>query len=92
MTGTLPVINFLLTRTVPVNNWDEENSMQYNQLACGDAGSDGTGSVILCDEDPVGNICTDGFDNDKDNMVDSADSDFDGDADCSSNDDDGDGV
>ena len=78
--------------TVPVNNWDEENSMQYNQLACGDAGSDGTGSVILCDEDPVGNICTDGFDNDKDNMVDSADSDFDGDADCSSNDDDGDGV
>ena len=22
---------------------------------------DGTGSVILCDEDPVGNICTDGF-------------------------------
>ena len=29
--------------TVPVNNWDEENSMQYNQLACGDAGSDGTG-------------------------------------------------
>ena len=78
--------------TVPVNNWDEENSMQYNQLACGDAGSDGLGSVILCDEDPVGNICTDGFDNDKDNMVDSADNDFDGDADCSSNDDDGDGI
>ena len=78
--------------TVPVNNWDEENAMQYNQLACGDAGSDGTGSIILCDEDPVGNICTDGFDNDKDGMVDSADNDFDGDADCSSNDDDGDGV
>ena len=77
--------------TVPVNNWDEENAMQYNQLACGDAGSDGTGSVILCDEDPVGNICTDGFDNDKDGMVDSNDNDFDGDADCSSNDDDGDG-
>ena len=78
--------------TVPVNNWDEENAMQYNQLACGDSGSDGTGSVILCDEDPVGNICTDGFDNDKDGMVDSNDNDFDGDADCSSNDDDGDGV
>ncbi len=78
--------------TVPVNNWDEENAMQYNQLACGDAGSDGTGSIILCDEDPVGNICTDGFDNDKDGMVDSNDNDFDGDADCSSNDDDGDGV
>ena len=78
--------------TVPVNNWDEENAMQYNQLACGDAGSDGTGSIILCDEDPVGNICTDGFDNDKDGMVDSNDNDFDGDADCSSNDDDGDGI
>ena len=78
--------------TVPVNNWDEENAMQYNQLACGDAGSDGTGTIILCDEDPVGNICTDGFDNDKDGMVDSNDNDFDGDADCSSNDDDGDGV
>ena len=78
--------------TVPVKDWDEENAMQYNQLACGDAGSDGTGSIILCDEDPVGNICTDGFDNDKDGMVDSADNDFDGDADCSSNDDDGDGV
>ena len=78
--------------TIPVNNWDEENAMQYNQLACGDSGSDGTGSVILCDEDPVGNICTDGFDNDKDGMVDSADNDFDGDADCATNDDDGDGL
>jgi transglutaminase-like putative cysteine protease len=78
--------------TVPVSDWDEENAMQYNQLACGDAGSDGSGSVILCDEDPVGNICTDGFDNDKDGMVDSADNDFDGDADCATNDDDGDGV
>ena len=78
--------------TVPVNDWDEENAMQYNQLACGDSGSDGTGNTILCDEDPVGNICTDGFDNDKDGMVDSNDNDFDGDADCSSNDDDGDGV
>ena len=78
--------------TIPVNNWDEENAMQYNQLACGDPGSDGTGSVILCDEDPLGNICTDGIDNDKDGMVDSNDNDFDGDADCASNDDDGDGV
>ena len=78
--------------TVPVNNWDEENAMQYNQLNCGDAGSDGTGNTILCDEDPVGNICTDGFDNDKDGMVDSNDNDFDGDADCATNDDDGDGF
>ena len=78
--------------TVPVNNWDEENAMQYNQLACGASGADGTGSIILCDEDPVGNICTDGFDNDKDGMVDSNDNDFDGDADCATNDDDGDGV
>jgi len=78
--------------TVPVRNWDEENAMQYNQLGCGDAGSDGTGNTILCDEDPVGNICTDGFDNDNDGMADSADNDFDGDADCASDDDDGDGV
>ena len=78
--------------TVPVNDWNEENAMQFNQPACGDAGSDGTGSIILCDEDPVGNICTNGFDDDKDGFVDSADSDNDGDADCSSNDDDGDGV
>ena len=50
------------------------------------SGSDGA------DEDPVGNICTDTFDNDHDGMVDSNDPDFDGDADCSSNDDDGDGL
>ena len=40
---------------------------------------------------PVGNICTNGFDDDKDGFVDSADSDNDGDADCASDDDDGDG-
>ena len=78
--------------TVPVNDWDEENALQYNRPGCGDSGSDGTGSVILCDEDPVGNICANGFDDDKDGFVDSADSDNDGDADCSSNDDDGDGI
>jgi hypothetical protein len=78
--------------TVPVNNWDEENALQYNRPGCGDSGSDGTGTVILCDEDPVGNICTNGFDDDQDGFVDSADPDNDGDADCSSNDDDGDGI
>ena len=78
--------------TVPVNDWDEENALQYNRPGCGDSGNDGTGSVILCDEDPVGNICTNGFDDDKDGFVDSADPDNDGDADCSSNDDDGDGI
>jgi hypothetical protein len=78
--------------TVPVNNWDEENAMQYTRVACGGSGTDGTGSVILCDEDPVGNICANGFDDDKDGFVDSADPDNDGDLDCSSNDDDGDGV
>ena len=78
--------------TVPVRLWNEEDAMQYAQPGCGDAGSDGSGSIILCDEDPVGNICTDGFDNDRDGSVDSADPDNDGDADCSSNDDDGDGV
>ncbi len=78
--------------TVPVNDWNEEDALQYNRPACGDSGSDGTGSVILCDEDPVGNICTNGFDDDKDGLVDSADPDFDGDADCSSDDDDGDGI
>ena len=40
----------------------------------------------------MGNICTNGFDDDFDGLVDSADSDFDGDADCASNDDDGDGL
>ncbi|RZD43350.1 MAG: hypothetical protein CXT70_01525 [Methanobacteriota archaeon] len=78
--------------TVPVNNWDEENAMQYTRVGCGGSGSDGTGSIILCDEDPVGNICTNGFDDDKDGFVDSTDPDNDGDADCSSNDDDGDGI
>ena len=68
--------------TIPVSNWDEESAMQVIQ----GAGSDGA------DEDPVGNICTDTFDNDHDGMVDSNDDDFDGDADCSSNDDDGDGL
>ena len=77
--------------TIPVNDWNEEDAMQFNQPACGASGSDGTGSIILCDEDPVGNICTNGFDDDKDGFVDSADSDNDGDADCSSDDDDGDG-
>ena len=68
--------------TIPVSNWDEESAMQVIQ----GSGSDGA------DEDPVGNICTDTFDNDHDGMVDSNDDDFDGDADCSSNDDDGDGI
>jgi hypothetical protein len=77
--------------TIPVNDWNEEDSMQYNQPACGDSGSDGTGSIILCDEDPVGNICANGFDDDKDGFVDAADSDNDGDEDCLS-DDDGDGL
>ncbi len=77
--------------TIPVNDWNEEDAMQFNQPACGASGSDGTGSIILCDEDPVGNICANGFDDDKDGFVDSADSDGDGDADCLSDDDDGDG-
>ena len=78
--------------TVPVNDWNEEDALQYNRPLCGDSGSDGQGSTILCDEDPVGNICTNGFDDDKDGLVDSADPDNDGDADCSSDDDDGDGI
>ena len=78
--------------TIPVNDWNEEDSMQFNQPKCGDTGSDGTGNTILCDEDPVGNVCANGFDDDKDGQLDSADSDNDGDADCSSDDDDGDGL
>ena len=78
--------------TVPVSNWNEEGSLQYIRPGCGDAGSDGNGGTILCDEDPVGNICANGFDDDQDGLVDSADPDGDGDADCSSNDDDGDGL
>jgi len=67
--------------TIPVSNWDEESAMQIIQ----GSGSDGY------DEDPVGNICTDTFDNDHDGTVDSNDDDGDGDADCASDDDDGDG-
>ena len=67
--------------TVPTRNWDEESAMQANQ----GTGSDGA------DEDPMGNICADGMDNDRDGLVDSADPDGDGDVDCSSDDDDGDG-
>ena len=78
--------------TVPVNDWNEEDSLQYLRPLCGDAGADGTGNTILCDEDPVGNVCSNGFDDDKDGLVDSADPDGDGDADCSSDDDDGDGL
>ena len=81
--------------TIPVNNWNEEGIDGYSRPACGDAGSDGLGSIILCDEDPVGNICTDGFDNDGDGFVDLADNlapIHDGDKDCATNDDDGDGF
>ena len=77
--------------TIPVNDWNEEDALQFNQPQCGDAGADGNANVILCDEDPVGNICANGFDDDKDGFVDAADSDGDGDADCLSDDDDGDG-
>ena len=68
--------------TVPTRNWDEESAMQIIQ----GTGSDGA------DEDPMGNICNDGMDNDKDGLVDTFDNDGDGDADCSSDDDDGDGL
>ncbi|DAC27260.1 MAG TPA: hypothetical protein D7H99_05020 [Candidatus Poseidoniales archaeon] len=78
--------------TVPVNDWNEEDSLQYLRPLCGDAGSDGSGNTILCDEDPVGNVCANGFDDDQDGLVDSADPDGDGDADCFSDDDDGDGL
>jgi len=68
--------------TVPVSNWDEESAMQLIQ----GLNSDGA------DEDPMGNICFNTFDDDHDGMVDSWDGDNDGDADCSSNDDDGDNL
>ena len=68
--------------TVPVSDWDEESAMQIIQ----GNGTDGF------DEDPAGNLCTNGFDDDGDGLVDSADPDFDGDVDCATNDDDGDGL
>ena len=40
----------------------------------------------------MGNVCANGFDDDKDGQVDGSDSDNDGDADCSLDDDDGDGI
>ncbi len=67
--------------TVPVSNWDEESAMQLIQ----GLGSDGA------DEDPMGNICFNNFDDDHDGMVDNWDGDGDGDADCATDDDDGDG-
>ena len=78
--------------TVPVNNWNEEDALQYNQPGCGDPGLDGLGGTILCDEDPVGDICSDGFDNDHDGQIDLQDPDNDGDVNCGSPDDDGDGL
>jgi len=79
--------------TVPVRNWNEEGALgSASPPACGDPGNDGQGSTILCDEDPMGNMCDDGIDNDRDGLVDAADPDGDGDADCSSDDDDGDGL
>ena len=79
--------------TIPVRGWSEEHVQTLNTPACGTSGNDGaSGTVILCDEDPIGDICNDGIDNDGDGFLDSADSDNDGDAICGSNDDDGDGV
>ncbi len=79
--------------TVPVRGWSEEHVLTLNTPACGDPGNDGNGgSVILCDEDPPGDICNDNIDNDGDNLMDMADPDNDGDANCGSNDDDGDGL
>ena len=66
--------------TVPVSNWDEESAMQLIQ----GLNSDGA------DEDPVGNLCFNNFDDDHDGLVDNWDGDFDGDADCATDDDDGD--
>ncbi len=66
--------------TVPVSNWDEESAMQLIQ----GLNSDGA------DEDPMGNLCTNNFDDDHDGLVDNWDNDNDGDADCATNDDDGD--
>ena len=54
--------------TVPVSNWDEESAMQLIQ----GLNSDGA------DEDPMGNICFNTFDDDHDGMVDSWDGDNDG--------------
>ncbi|MDP6899727.1 MAG: transglutaminase domain-containing protein [Candidatus Thalassarchaeaceae archaeon] len=68
--------------TVPVRNWDEESAMQAQPGQGGDG----------ADEDPMGDMCNDGIDNDYDGLVDAADSDGDGDALCGSDDDDGDGL
>ncbi len=76
--------------TTPVNDWNEEGVNGYSTTACGDTGSDGQGNLILCDEDPIGNICTDNIDNDGDGLMDNFDPNQDGDLDCATNDDDGD--
>ena len=74
---------------IPVSNWNEEGvsfASANDAHDCPNAGS------FECDEDPPGNICTDGLDNDNDGFVDGSDPDNDGDVDCASNDDDGDGF
>ncbi|MCS5537697.1 MAG: hypothetical protein NZ770_06295, partial [Candidatus Poseidoniaceae archaeon] len=78
--------------TVPVRGWSEEHVQTLNTPGCGDSGSDGSGTIVLCDEDPPGNICNNGLDDDGDGVLDGLDLDGDGDANCSSDDDDGDGL
>ena len=78
--------------TVPVRGWSEEHVQTLSTPACGDSGSDGSGTTVLCDEDPPGNICNNGLDDDGDGALDGLDSDGDGDSNCASDDDDGDGL
>ena len=68
--------------TVPVRLWNETAASSYPPPTWG-AGSD---------LDPMGDICNDNIDNDRDGDLDGADSDGDGDSTCGSDDDDGDGV
>ena len=82
---------------IPVSNWNEEAVSFSSAIDTHDCPNSGG---FFCDEDPPGNICADGLDNDGDGKVDENDGDTDGDGldngdgdkDCNSDDDDGDGL
>jgi len=60
--------------TIPVNDWNEEDSMQYNQPACGDSGFRRNRQHHPVRRRPCGQHLCQWFDDDKDGFVDAADS------------------
>lgn len=65
--------------------WESPNDANHDGIICGPGD-------FLVDEDPRGNLATNGIDDDNDGLIDSDDPDFDGDLDPDTDDDDGDGL